>query len=211
MGNGNLALIVFHRMDQWPETVGDLRLVIQDRGDVTKANYNHCLGTILHELCHTFDLFHEPVGIMSRDFSFILDVFSYRLNSNILEKDEIPQKIYGNTIFSTAALSILSHHAWLNDYCQEEKPDPRVNGYRIHLSCRDSEAAIKLVQIYLKDKVVKHFEVEPARTTFSLCRKDLESVDLRGQNVLNLLIMDNFGDVSRKIMNVYDVYLNLGE
>ena len=206
-GNGNLALIIFQRIDLWPHSIDSLRHILDNNGCISRSEYSHCLGAILHELCHTFDLNHTKSGIMSRDFSNILDVFSHVLDSKCEREEIIKRDVYGESIFSTSGLKILTNHAWLNNFDQCELPNVKIDGCSVKLHCSNDEVVLKLVQVCLNDEVVKEFET--SSTEFSLRRDDILSLNLGGRHELNLLIMDSVGNVYRKQMKVFDVYLNV--
>ena len=209
-GSGNLALVIFHRVELWPENVEDLRRVIVGNGNISARQYGHFLGVILHEICHTFDLLHSPFGIMNRDFTHILDLFGYLSEGNCRESADVPSHLFGNSIFSAAEMAVLSNHAWMNDYANDEMPTLEICENYINLSPKHPKAYLLLVQICLDDRVVKHIDIESPSSRFSLRREDISSFDLGGQPDISLLIMDSYGNVYKRKMSVYDVYISVG-
>ena len=95
----------------------------------------------------------------------------------------------------------------MNNFDQCELPNVKIDGCNLKLHCINDEVVLKLVQVCLNDEVVKEFET--SNTVFSLRRDDILSLNLGGRHELNLLIMDSLGNVYRKQMKVFDVYLNV--
>lgn len=89
LGRGGLA--VFHTacLYTWPERLQDVIKAFLDETPINKQEllddsnyrgtfgtcYSTTLGSVLHELCHTFNLGHAEVGIMSRGFDDVRDIF----------------------------------------------------------------------------------------------------------------------------------------
>ncbi|KAJ8944540.1 hypothetical protein NQ318_009703 [Aromia moschata] len=90
LGGGGLALFGTACLYTWPESFEEIVLRFEDttivdrtqflddscyRGTVG-ACFSTTLGSVLHELCHTFDLGHTEDGIMARGFDNIYKVFT---------------------------------------------------------------------------------------------------------------------------------------
>jgi len=218
--NGSLALALFCDLDSWPKCLDDLRLLVKSKSGLSPNAYGHCLGTILHELCHTFDLLHTESGIMNRDFVDIINVLSRVLLAE--GGKEIHVDAFGKSVFSSAGMRMLSHHAWLNNNDDEEDdndnddddddnhvhelPEIVVDRHLVSIRNPLSGILIQFVQICIDDRVVKDVEVNCAE--FSLRRDDIKDLELQGHDVLGLMVMDSVGNVHKRSVNVYDVYLN---
>lgn len=235
-GAGNLAIFIFRNMDHWPENAESLRRLIGDKNAISnKRRYGHQLGSMLHELCHTFNLHHTASGIMERDFGQIIDVCSYlldRLEGDCVEPHPktvvsppqlssdsfvppqlspdsfVPRHIFGKSTFSAEGLAVLANHAWLNHHHDDsETPSVEIDRFRVKLVSKAS-TYIKLLQIIVDEKVVRHLEVDEPTSEFSFRRDHLPSIDLSGRSDLDLLIMDESGNVFKKRIGVYDIYIN---
>lgn len=93
LGGGGLALFGTACLYTWPENFDDVILRFEDSTPVNRtqflddscyrgtlgACFSTTLGSVLHELFHTFDLGHTEEGIMGRGFDNIYKVFT---NSN---------------------------------------------------------------------------------------------------------------------------------
>ncbi|KAJ8917690.1 hypothetical protein NQ315_005137 [Exocentrus adspersus] len=102
LGGGGLALFGTACLYTWPESFEEIILRFEDQALVDRtqflddscyrgtvgACFSTTLGSVLHELYHTFDLGHTEDGIMSRGFDNIYKVFtrpqstSHRTNSS---------------------------------------------------------------------------------------------------------------------------------
>ncbi|XP_017775372.1 PREDICTED: putative zinc metalloproteinase YIL108W [Nicrophorus vespilloides] len=89
LGGGGLAIFGTACLYTWPETTDDILSRFKDQRLVDRtrflddsayrgtlgACFSTTLGSTLHELCHTFDLGHTDIGIMSRGFDNLHKVF----------------------------------------------------------------------------------------------------------------------------------------
>lgn len=85
LGGGFLCLVGTGFLFSWPNKLEDVIPALKNETivDVTQvrddSNYRHTyagcysttLGSLCHELCHTFDLGHTFTGIMGKDFDFV--------------------------------------------------------------------------------------------------------------------------------------------
>ncbi|XP_044754159.1 putative zinc metalloproteinase YIL108W [Coccinella septempunctata] len=90
LGGGGLALFGSASLYTWPENMEDIVKCFEDQTPVDKtkflddsgyrgtlgACFSTSLGSVLHELGHTFDLGHTKSGIMARGFDNIYKVFT---------------------------------------------------------------------------------------------------------------------------------------
>lgn len=101
LGGSFLCLLGTGCFFAWPESLANVvsALMNETKIDVTQvrddSNYRHTyagcysttLGSLCHELCHTFDLGHTLSGIMGKDFDFIGRFFLTKtLTENIPER-----------------------------------------------------------------------------------------------------------------------------
>ncbi|CAH1118927.1 unnamed protein product [Phaedon cochleariae] len=105
LGGGGLALFGSACLYTWPETFEDIIDRFEDEAPVDRtqflddscyrstlgACFSTTLGSVLHELFHTFDLGHTEDGIMGRGFDNIYKVFtkSDLATDNVLEAKKI--------------------------------------------------------------------------------------------------------------------------
>ncbi|XP_043261191.1 putative zinc metalloproteinase YIL108W isoform X2 [Colletes gigas] len=98
LGGGGLALYGSACLHTWPTctaqvlprfldaTVVDTEQLMDDSN--YRGTYGGCLattlGSVLHELCHTFDLGHTREGIMGRGFDYVNRVF---VSTSVLRRD----------------------------------------------------------------------------------------------------------------------------
>ncbi|KAL3269723.1 hypothetical protein HHI36_008783 [Cryptolaemus montrouzieri] len=90
LGGGGLALFGSASIYTWPEHFEEIVERFEDQRLIDKscflddscyrgtigACFSTSLGSVLHELCHTFDLGHSSSGIMARGFDNIYKVFT---------------------------------------------------------------------------------------------------------------------------------------
>ncbi|OQV25338.1 hypothetical protein BV898_01019 [Hypsibius exemplaris] len=90
LGGSSLALCSTGCLYTWPQSIEELPTRLTDERSVDPRNFmddsayrgtrwacfSTTLGAACHELGHTFDLGHEPVGIMARGFDDIYKVFT---------------------------------------------------------------------------------------------------------------------------------------
>ncbi|GJQ84927.1 hypothetical protein Trydic_g15405, partial [Trypoxylus dichotomus] len=167
LGGGGLALFGSACLHTWPENVEEAVRRFEDNTRVDKqkfmddscyrGTYGTCftttLGSVLHELCHTFDLGHTQDGIMDRGFDNVHKFFivtnsnvsgdeesvalkskclavnslvnsnSIIRNPNRVQNSRPRKKSEDDTHFTRSCSVILSYHKFFNDYAN------RSNGY----------------------------------------------------------------------------------
>ncbi|KAI4461067.1 zinc metalloproteinase-related [Holotrichia oblita] len=159
LGGGGLALFGSACLYTWPEKVEEVVRRFEDSTSVDKqkfmddscyrSTYGTCftttLGSVLHELCHTFDLGHTHDGIMDRGFDNIhkffvvtnnctnadpVDVRSKYLSTNVVvntiirnpncvQNNQFTKKSEDDTYFTRSCSVMLSYHKFFNDYVHQ--------------------------------------------------------------------------------------------
>ncbi|EFA09357.2 hypothetical protein TcasGA2_TC001918 [Tribolium castaneum] len=130
LGGGGLALFGSACLHTWPENISQVipNFINQKPIDRAKFMDDSCyrgtlgacfsttLGSVLHELCHTFDLGHTEKGIMGRGFDDIYKVFVCNKRSTEMKKfDE------DGTFWTRSCLVLLAYHKWLNNHPNDGK------------------------------------------------------------------------------------------
>ncbi|KAJ3644356.1 hypothetical protein Zmor_027021 [Zophobas morio] len=230
LGGGGLALFGTACLYAWPETLSQVIQRFEDRTiiDRTKFMDDSCykgtlgacfsttLGSVLHELCHTFDLGHTEVGIMGRGFDDIYKDFlcEERLDqSNDLECQKLKEKSgYGslgkfvrerrkqkgivNNIFLTkSCVTILAYHRWLNSFQLSDKVvkfDPLTKlvsstaGLRV-IELRDEENGMVLLHWIFDGRILKY--------SFKLPEEDLQKYGCK----YVVFVEDNHGNILKHV------------
>ncbi|CAH1998344.1 unnamed protein product [Acanthoscelides obtectus] len=115
LGGGNLALFGTACLFTWPEHFDDVISRFEDDTPIDRTQFldDSCyrgtvgscfsttLGSVLHELYHTFDLGHSKDGIMGRGFDNICKVFT---NPQICKSSSFHNKIEFKEQLSTCSL-----------------------------------------------------------------------------------------------------------
>lgn len=212
-GGGGLALFIQNNITRWPESIGDLVSVLKGEGSISKAQYSHSLGAMLHELCHTFDLGHAPKGIMNRDFAHFLDVFEFLLLKNEAENLStqdclIPPKVFGSTIFTKEGLTVLNRHLWLNHTFLSLESEVVLQGTRIDFSSPRSAARLMFIQFWVEGFVAKHIDLDVGCNSFALGRDHLCGIETNGGEKILVLVMDDVGNVFKRFIDLYELYMS---
>lgn len=145
LGGGGLALFGTACLYTWPEDISQLverfkNVIPVDRDNFMDdscyrgtlgACFSTTLGSVLHELCHTFELGHTEKGIMGRGFDDIYKVFinceaknekqfnnaiqfeekfDSRLRKTFLVKTKQKSKEEDGTFWTKSCLVFLAYH-----------------------------------------------------------------------------------------------------
>lgn len=92
--------------------------------------FSTTLGSVLHELCHTFDLGHTKTGVMGRGFDDIYKVFTEQNGDGIY--------------FTKNCAALLRYHKWINGITEPKK---MILKYDLRTNIVKSTAGIKVVEI----------------------------------------------------------------
>ncbi|XP_022902516.2 uncharacterized protein [Onthophagus taurus] len=177
MGGGGFALLGSACLYTWPEEISEVFEKFADESLVDCDNFlnDSCyrntlgacfsttLGSVLHELCHTFDLGHTQGGVMGRGFDdiheFFLDLSSknnlnHLINKNgFIREKSIPknsEKVYksNKSYFTQSCLAIIFYHKFFNDHrvLNQAKPSFNIENKVVH-----STNGIRVIEIREKD------------------------------------------------------------
>lgn len=225
LGGGGLAIFGTACLYTWPETVDEIRARFENSNEVNRrhflddscyrgtegACFSTTLGSVLHELCHTFDLGHTEKGIMGRGFDAIEKTFissnncgklktpsvsktnrasirKYKFSNEIADRPIKEDEIY----FTKSSAAFLSYHKWFNSF--ENSLNSSIT-FDANLQLIKATSGIRVVEIrsdpdqlvrfswLFTGKILKyHFQVP--RTKF--------------KTDCVLIVMDNVGNILRR-------------
>lgn len=177
LGGGGLAIFGTACLYTWPESSMEILDRFQNKTLVNRKEFlddscyrnTECgcfsttLGSVLHELCHTFDLGHTDNGIMGRGFDFIEKTFTemtdikecllktstnsirnYKFSTlNVIDKPVKANEIY----FTKSSASLLSYHRWFNNYKDNNLTSKDCLIYDNRLKLIKSRNGIRVIEI----------------------------------------------------------------
>lgn len=227
IGGGGLALFGTACLYTWPENVEDITNRFRNNTLVNRyqflddsyyrgtegACFSTTLGSVLHELCHTFDLGHTNEGIMSRGFDFIERTFvssnnqnkytigtsktcyssirNYEFTSNIYNKPVKDDEIY----FTKSSAAFLSYHKWLNNY-------DNINvslTYDRNLQLIKSTSGIRVIEIRsTSDELVLYnwlFTYKVLKYSFAIPNNKFQQGSM-------LVVIDNVGNILKEVHTI---------
>lgn len=164
--------------------------------------FSTTLGSVLHELCHTFDLGHTDNGIMGRGFDNIYKVFTTNetadctLNKHTTErKRRDDDGIY----WTKGGAVLLSYHKWINGYVGKKA----VLQYDSITRAIKSTAGIRVIEVRSEsDEIVLYDWTFTSKVLkFSFVIPDECWDKLEDQQVL-IVIEDNCGNILKETFTV---------
>jgi Putative peptidase family len=237
LGGGGLALFGSGCLYTWPNTVADAITCFENTRsvDITKVlddsnyrrTYGSCfattLGSVTHEIGHTFDLGHSEHGIMGDGFDYINRVFTVEHKTDYLPKRTSlsastptvaaprftkvkppgeflskyqEQKNNDVTYFSENCSIILNFNKWLNNYATAECSQLHFD--RTSHTVTSVSGYIKLIEIREPDKelVIKYWKfIDKSIAVFTLPSE--QSVKLAGHVIFAI---DDQGNTVKEVM-----------
>nr|CAH7758288.1 unnamed protein product [Callosobruchus chinensis] len=236
LGGGNLALFGTPSLFTWPEQFDDVINRFEDMTPIDRtqflddscyrgtvgACFSTTLGSVLHELYHTFDLGHSKDGIMGRGFDNIWKVFtnpqmckSLSFHNKIEFKEQLSTCSLKNveksikkdftvirrteevddTLLTKSCAVLLSFHRWFNNYPNQSS----------HLSFDTSNkvvkstAGVRVVEIrQVDDELILYswvFVSKVLKFSFQIPEDVLN--ELSNQNLI-ILVEDSVGNILKE-------------
>lgn len=162
--------------------------------------FSTTLGSVLHELCHVFDLGHTEEGIMGRGFDNIYKVFTHsnsRTNKSgvCAEKDRIKFED-DQTYWTKSCMVLLRYHRWINTSVVGKK---QILHYDSDTDLIKSTAGIRVVEIRREtDETVMESWIFTSKILKFSFRIPKESFKKLKEQTALVVIEDNIGNIMKK-------------